>query len=976
MKHVLLIDDDALYREGIAQLFAPDEYRFSHAGSPTEGIRLLDADPSIQVVLLDLSFPGRSGTAVLEHVRERSDEYRVIVLTAHDELLAAKRAREYAVFNYLPKAAQHSSDQALRFSLEQAFKDLDRAALALKIMLLQEVQRRISAERDPRPTLDLICESVRKIVGAYTCHIRVYDFKLGDFHLMGFGPDGPLRRAFEVPRAKGALFSGKVVETGRPEHCDDLQHDEEFLSFKRKALEGGGATPEVQEYWESVSSAYIVPISTGIYGDAVDAVLNVSSRSVGFFDVEKCTLVDEFVHQASLAITKDWLQRKRDELHEDYGQISRMLTELRNSLTGRGVMRGIYRNVTRELARLVSAEVVSIFVQNERTGRIENIAEFRGTRHEETPDESYEVGQSFVGTVFEMEETLQLPKDGDGVKPLEDRRYDHTDVERYEKIIPSGTLNHYLGVPIKAGGEIQGVLRVMNKKSTYYEKVMEGGRERNGNGEAPLSGRHCLLERGFSLDCRNVVEITASHLAIAIQNARLLEKTARQVEQLKTLGKVGQLISSELDIQSVLSQTISNMAMVMQAEICMLFLKEDGEDRLVLKQSYGIPETEIPGASYAIGEGATGRVAASGKAKLIRKSEENNGKYDAQIRRYLTERDGRPREIESLMVVPITAKDRTLGVMKVINKLGDEQYGRGDLALFRTFGQVVGVAIENAQIYELANQKLAFAERNVALARLVKAVAHQINNTSGVIPSNVAALKVAIGATNREITSMLALLGNTSGAAPSDVAALKEAIGSTNDKVTRMLALIERVAKRALAFVKELEEFWLAPPDVRQPMEINEIVRTMIEELEYELPKYRNAETIRILPALDDPLVCEVSETSFPETVKIILVNAVQALENTHGGVIRVSTSPGVADAEGSAILCIEDNGPGISPKHLPRIFDPDFGTKKRGYGFGLWFARTKVEQLGGKIEVESEPGRGARFIITIPLAKSAAPEP
>src|SRR5205807_3134200 len=128
----------------------------------------------------------------------------------------------------------------------------------------------------------------------------------GDYHLAGFaGPEESMRRLFERRRAKGDLFSGVVVESGRSEVFKDLQSEEKFLHFKEVALQKVRLSSEEESYWKIVRSAYIVPISTGLYGKQVDAVLNVSSSSVAFFDAEKQDSVDEFVALAALTITRN-----------------------------------------------------------------------------------------------------------------------------------------------------------------------------------------------------------------------------------------------------------------------------------------------------------------------------------------------------------------------------------------------------------------------------------------------------------------------------------------------------------------------------------------------------------------------------------------------------------------------------------------------------------------------------------------------
>src|SRR6185436_11891822 len=274
-KVVLLVEDEARYRESIKYLFRGEPYQFVEAESPEEGIKSLEENSQIQVILLGLSFPHKKGTAVLHHLKKRSGDYRVIVLTAHDNLLHAERAGEYDIFHYLPKA-ERSSNQAIRFSIEQAFKDLEREHLDRKRRFLLDVQTRIADNRPLDETLDFICESVLSTVGAFTCHIRLYDSKRGDYHLHGFAGAKELRQVFAPPRAKGRLFSGWVVETGKPEIFGNLQNLDKFRLFADNALEGrANVSPEERHYWRTVQSAYIVPISTHLFETEVDAVLNV-----------------------------------------------------------------------------------------------------------------------------------------------------------------------------------------------------------------------------------------------------------------------------------------------------------------------------------------------------------------------------------------------------------------------------------------------------------------------------------------------------------------------------------------------------------------------------------------------------------------------------------------------------------------------------------------------------------------------------
>ncbi|MDP3429724.1 MAG: ATP-binding protein, partial [Desulfomicrobium sp.] len=70
----------------------------------------------------------------------------------------------------------------------------------------------------------------------------------------------------------------------------------------------------------------------------------------------------------------------------------------------------------------------------------------------------------------------------------------------------------------------------------------------------------------------------------------------------------------------------------------------------------------------------------------------------------------------------------------------------------------------------------------------------------------------------------------------------------------------------------------------------------------------------------------------------------------------------------------IEDTGQGISPAHLPRVFEPFFSTKEvgRGTGLGLSICYDIVTDYEGTIHAFSKPGHGARFVVTLPIAESA----
>jgi signal transduction histidine kinase len=98
-----------------------------------------------------------------------------------------------------------------------------------------------------------------------------------------------------------------------------------------------------------------------------------------------------------------------------------------------------------------------------------------------------------------------------------------------------------------------------------------------------------------------------------------------------------------------------------------------------------------------------------------------------------------------------------------------------------------------------------------------------------------------------------------------------------------------------------------------------------------------------------------------------VAVNAIEAMEN--GGELSVA----VGRNANSCSIRIADTGPGIPPDQIDRIFQLYFTTRPQGSGIGLAMTSRAVQLHGGSIAVESEPGRGATFEISLPLAGGGA---
>jgi signal transduction histidine kinase len=107
-----------------------------------------------------------------------------------------------------------------------------------------------------------------------------------------------------------------------------------------------------------------------------------------------------------------------------------------------------------------------------------------------------------------------------------------------------------------------------------------------------------------------------------------------------------------------------------------------------------------------------------------------------------------------------------------------------------------------------------------------------------------------------------------------------------------------------------------------------------------------------------------------------LISNAIDAV--APGGGFRLETSCVKTEAGSAIRISVEDDGPGIDPRHAEHIFEPFFTTKRDvGTGLGLWVSKQIVERHGGTIRAEARGKdlKGARFTVVLPLKKTGESE-
>jgi len=803
---------------------------------------------------------------------------------------SAKTAKKGVARVRAPAAGKRQGDGDLAQRLAEA---LEQEAATSRI--LHAMAR---SPGDVQPVFDAIADAALHLCRASSAVVFKFDGEL--LHIVALasvhrsGAEA-LRSVFPRPPSRDTA-AARAALSGRMEVIPDVLGDAEY-GIKGQAMQS------------SFRSTVSVPL---LRDGRVIGVVGVGRPEPGPFSDSQIAMLQTFADQGVIAIENarlfHELAARNREVTDALAQQTATSEILRIISRSRTDVQPVFDIIAERSAKLCDADVG---VVSRIDGELIRLAALYGVTQQ---------GVKAIGRVFPM----RLDMETVTARAVRTRSVVHVfdvladSAYATTKAAQAGRFRTALGVPMISEGEVAGVIFV---------------------------GRS--VPRLFSDRQVELLELFADQAVITLQNARVfnqLEAQTRQltqsVEELRALGEVGRVLSSTLNLETVLNTIASRAAELTGIEGASMFEYDEAREEFTFHTSYRVPD-EVAAALQATrirkGEGALGRLALTPEpVQIIDIADEAS--YQSRVRNMLVRRGWR-----SLLAVPLVRENRLLGGL-VVNRSVPGAFPPEVIELLKTFAAQSALAIQNARLFREIEQKsreLESASRHKS--EFLANMSHELR------------------------TPLNAIIGF------SEVLA-ERMFGDVNEKQAEYLADILESARHLLSLINDILD-----------LSKIEAGRMELESASFDLPaaidntlilvrERAQRRTIDLTRSVDARLGVVVADE---RKVKQVLLNLLSnALKFTpEGGRIEVSarTHDGVAE------VSVHDTGIGIAAADQEAVFEEfrqvGAATKKaEGTGLGLAISRKFIELHGGRIWVSSEPGAGSTFTFTLPLKPPTAP--
>ncbi|MGE3457613.1 MAG: AAA family ATPase [Kofleriaceae bacterium] len=438
----------------------------------------------------------------------------------------------------------------------------------------------------------------------------------------------------------------------------------------------------------------------------------------------------------------------------------------------------------------------------------------------------------------------------------------------------------------------------------------------------------------FTPERVDVIQVLAAQALISLQNSALLAERDRAERTSRFLADAGAALVESLDYGATIARVV-RLAVPTFADWCLLDLIGDDGKLHRAELAYADP-TDAALANqlkrFRVGATVINEIPPTG-ALVERVTTLAGTPVGGSAGEVLMIEHIAPR---SLISAPLVARGRTLGILTFIVARSGRSYDRDDLAVAQELAKRCALAMDNAILYKEAQQAIQLRDEFLAIA------SHELKTP-------LTPLQLQLHTLGRRLNQLVA-------------------DSESAEWFQQRLGVLNRQSERLERLVNELLDISrIAGGRLRlelEPVELNEVVRQVIRQFEETGETARSGSTISV----------EFAATALGRwdrlRIEQVVTNLISnALKYGQGKPIAIA----VTRTSSTATLSVTDEGIGIDPAHLDRIFGRfERAVSARQYGglgLGLYIGNQVVEAMGGTIAVRSTPGEGSTFTVTLPLA-------
>lgn len=444
-----------------------------------------------------------------------------------------------------------------------------------------------------------------------------------------------------------------------------------------------------------------------------------------------------------------------------------------------------------------------------------------------------------------------------------------------------------------------------------------------------------------AIDCMRAGAFDFLRKPVALGDIKAVIMRAVENQELRAAAASYEATRAILEVRDPhrLAEIIVNVAIqVMRADNVSLMLVGEN-DELYVAHSAALSNEIRATTRVAMGTGIAGRVLTHGEPVLIQQEASSDPRFA----------DACPNvRVGSSIVYPLRTHERMVGVLAMSRFTGERPFHKRDLRLAMVLSSQVLLALENARLV----REIVSSSRLLSLGQLAASVAHEINNPMAYVLSSQEYLDERLTA----LTDYLAPQGD--GRTDGLVSQLREASAEIRDGAMRVRAIVHEIGSLARA-----------EPTSETVFDVNLAIRSALRVAGSQLRHVASVEE-----KLEDNLLVRGNLARMSQVFVNLFVNAAQAFTRDSGNAVVVTSHR----RDDQVVVRVADNGPGIEPEHLNRVFETFFTTKAAtsGSGLGLAISREIVRRADGDIRVTSARGHGATFEVVLPAAQLAATAP